>query len=429
MNKNISILAQQDSTKLSTLIIVLSIVFAVLTIMNKYVIFLYPLIVLILTLVQIEFGLSFIILTSGIQFTAMYPSEIGIFNPNAIQIIGMLLLCIIGLTKKRSIRINSTFVVFGLFTLYAFISLVLWAPDRFTAAKMLGKIIVMLLLLLLFSNTTIPVNRLLKMISFSGLISILIFNPIFYWLLEHDIFIDTLGRNRLVGGGFISTAYALFLGTCFIASILLYHYEKNKRYLFYSILFSAYAIMTYTRAVWIALLLTTTIFLIYRKDWLTLIGVFIVLFVLFNTVSQLFFLEGSTARSSQSELDRFSQGRTSLWMNFYHDFLRHPVRGLGLEYTTVYSEDATGILSLHSDPLRILYDLGLVGFCIYILFIILQIWSLIHLSCNMKLLSLFFIFYLICSSTGNVLNYIQLIGFQVFTILGITQQLDKSKQQ
>jgi O-antigen ligase len=405
----------------SYVLVGISILFIVLSFASKYVLLLYPAIVLVLTILNLEWGLSFIILTCGGQFAAQYSQDIGIFNPNALQVLGMIIFCVIGLIRQRDIRLTKSTLVFGILVVYALISIILWSPNRFEAIKMFGKFLVMLSLLVLFSNRTFSLKKLIKLISISGLISLLVFNPIYYWLLDHMIVSEAIGRSRLVGGGFISTAYALFMGICFIASLLVYEYEKDKRYLILSGCFFLYAVLTYTRIVWIALFIIGTIYLIYKKAWITLGLAYLLIFVvLLSTLSGYFLLTDMNQKVDQSEIDKFTQGRSTLWTTFYHEYQKHPIRGLGFEYTTVYSTEETGIFSLHSDPLRLLFDLGIIGLFLYLIFILLQMYNFLHLRGQYFLLTLFLVFYLICSFTGNLFNYIQLIGFHVFALIGIT---------
>jgi O-antigen ligase len=207
------------------------------------------------------------------------------------------------------------------------------------------------------------------------------------------------------------------MGICTISSFVLYRINKKKRYILVCLFFLSYSFLTYTRAVWFGLLCVFIFYLLSRKKWIKLslfLIIFLLVFVIF--LKPLFFLEYNQSNNFWEE---FTQGRNVIWNTFFDMFKEKPIFGLGFEYTTKYSQEYTGIWANHSDPLKVLFELGIIGFSIYLFYVIFQFKSLLKLKYPYDLIILFFIFYLITSFFGNVFNYVQLIGIQVFTLVGL----------
>jgi len=348
---NINKQQYRDFDRYTFYLIVLSIFFIILSFVNKYFLFLYPFFVIILTIINIEYGFSFILLTAGFNFSSVFNETIGVFSLNAIQVIGMLFFCVISLAKFKKIKINTVIKIFLLFISYIFLSLI-FTSAQIEAIKMFGKFLVMFFLLILFKNYNIELSKVLNLIVFSGLISLFVFNPIYYILSGNNILITTNDRIRLEGGGFYSTAYVLFIGICFVASFILYILQKKIQYLFASVIFFLYSILTYTRAAWVALAVVFIIFLILKKEWIK-IGIVAIIFGLlfFMVISKFFFLEGVQIDPRKDFLERFTQSRTYIWSSVYNKFIESPFFGLGFEYSTKYTDQELGITSNHSDPL------------------------------------------------------------------------------
>jgi O-antigen ligase len=331
----------------------------------------------------------------------------------------MLLFCIISILKLKKIKVNTVIKIFALFIAYAFLSLLI-TQVGFAAYTMFGKMLVMLLLLMIFNNSGIELKKVLKLITISGLISIFVFNAIYYFVLGNSIIENSARGIRLVGGASLPTAYALFTGMCFISSLLMYRFEKKLRYFFLAILFMLYSIVTYTRIVWVGLLAVILLYMLLEKKWIKLALICIFVFIVsLSSLTHYFLLDNISMAPGKERLEVISQGRSVIWETFYNKFLEHPVFGLGFEYTTTHSKDLTGIISNHSDPLRILFDLGIVGFLLYSSFVLALVIHLYRRGYPRNYIFLFFAFYFITSLTGNIFNYIQLIGFQAFTLFGM----------
>jgi O-antigen ligase len=421
----------QNNSGLNYYVLVLALVFIILGFISKWAILLYPIIILVLTIRKIEDGLAFIIFTAGISFLSFYPDNIiGPLQSNSIQVIGMILFSVIGLFKLKKIIFRREVLFFIFFLAYVSISIIFTDAIN-DAIRMYGKFILIFLLLLLFSNFNIKFEKLLKLISLSGLISVIFFNFIYYYILKNPIIRESLSRMRLEGGSITPTAYALFLGICFLAAFLYFNYSKNKSYLGLAGLYLAYIFATYSRAAAGAILIVVTIFWIYKKNWMILLITYGVIFViLINYVAFFFLMKGAAYNNGYSQLDVITSGRASLWSAFYNQFKEKPLFGLGFEHTTSTSEDLVGIEAIHSDPLKILFDLGLIGFGLYSLFVLGSIYNFIKLSktnSSLKYILLFFLFYLITSLVGNNFNYPQCIGFTLFVLLGLSMNKESIK--
>ncbi len=401
---------------LKTLII--PVLFIILSFINQNFIFLYPIIIIGLTLKRIDLGFSFIILTLGMEFVGFYDGRIGIFNPNSLQVLGLLFFCVISLFKLKKIRLKITMIIFSFLVIYSLFSLA-FTNAGYASFTMFGKFLVMLLLLIIFGNYAMNLQKTLKLIIISGLISVFVFNFIYYFLLDNEILIFSARGLRLVGGASLPTAYALFMGICFISSLIIFRLLKQWRYLFLASFFFIYSILTYTRAAWVALFMVIVAYLFMGKKWMKILLSVLIILISINWASHYFLLDEVDMAPGKETAEVILQGRNVIWQAFYDKFIEQPVFGLGFEYTTTYSEELTGILSAHSDPLRILFDLGIIGFLIYLAFIINVFVYLYKCDFPNRYILLFFIFYFITSLTGNVFNYIQLIGFQVFALVGI----------
>ena len=411
----------KKNTGISLIALLLAIMFILLSFLSKYLIFLYPLIIVFLTLKKTEDGLAFVIFTLGMDFTGFYDGFIGPLHPNSISVIGMMLFLGIALLKQKKVTVSFPTKIFALFVLYISINLI-FSSAKFEGIKMLGKFLVMLLALALFNNYNIKFYKLMKYFTISGAVSIFVFNTIYYFILGNPILIDFSGRVRLFGGAFWATAYPLFMSVCFISSLLMFRKTKKLPYLIFAGLYFAYAIASYTRAVWVALFIVITFYFIYNKAWVKLVATyFIVFFVLANFLVYFMVLGSATVDQKKTTTERFTAGRSDLWEVFYEKYKEKPIFGLGFEYTMANSERLVGIKAIHSDPLRVLFDLGLFGFLLYGIFIIIQTMKLLKIRKKdpYRYIMLFFIFYFIASLTGNIFNYIQLIGFPMFAMLGL----------
>jgi len=404
--------------------IIIAVVWIILAFANKYMIFLFPLIIVVLTLLKIEYGFAFIIATLGMDFTGFYNNFIGPLHPNSISVIGMLLFLGISIVKLKKVSFSQPSRIFLVFMIYILISLLL-SPAKFEGLKMYGKFLVMFLLLVLFSNFNLDFFKVMKYLLVGGAVSIFVFNTIFYFVLGNPIVAEYTGRLRLFGGNFWATAYPLFMGVCFIASLLLYKKYGKYRYLAFAGLYFAYAIASYTRAVWIALFVVVTLYFVYNKSWFKLTAMFILIFFVFlNVLVYLFVLEGANLDTKKTFTQKFTAGRSDLWEVFYKEFKEQPVLGLGFEYSMKESERLAGIKSMHSDPLRVLFDLGIIGFVFYFWYMFVQGKHLFKIRDlhPYRYVMLFFVFYVLTSLVGNIFNYIQCIGFPVFTLLGLASR-------
>lgn len=420
---------KNECNRISKLSLVFTSLFIVASLINKQIIFFLPIAITVFTIMNIEIAFAVLIFISGINFMGFYSPELaisnqslGMFHPNNIVTISIFLFCVISLIKKPNFNLRGNKIIFLFIISYMAVSLIR-APSLFLGSKLLFKFVILFMLVLLFSQGVIHIKKIVKIISVSGIFTLLIFNPIYYILLKNPIFLtDLSGRVRLMGGAALPPGTAFIFGIIGIVSIVSYELFKEKKYIILSCVYTIYSILTYTRKVWIAFVLVFAVYLIQKKKWKTLIMVYgIGLIISLNFVISLFLLGPMDELSTKSDsIDYVSQGRSVLYETFFSKFLEKPVFGLGLEYTTFFSDKLTGIKTLHSEMLRILFDVGIVGFIMFLIFFVKQYKIISSLKEPYKVLNIVLLFFICNSFFGIVFDAVHGAGIIMFSIIGAT---------
>ncbi len=407
-------------------IAVLAVVYILILFKVRLLIFLFPAVVLFLSGIRLEYGFSLIVYMSGINFMSFQNPDLatqnastGFFHPNNILTVSVLLFCIVAIIKQKKLIITPPAKALLFFVSYMFVSL-LFTPAKLLGLKLIVKFIILVLVLSVFSMNIMRFKKIIRIVSVSGLFSIFIFNPIFYFVMGNRFIWDDFGRFRITSGGMLPPGAGTLFGMLFVVTLIAYDIFREKKFLLLNILYAAYAVATYTRKIWISMFAALSAYFILKKDWFKLTVFYVLVFFIFsNFIIYMFLLEGAYKDSGKSNsIERVSQGRSTLYSTFFERFSKKPVTGLGIEYTTMFSEKLTGIRTLHSETLRILYDEGILGFMVYLGFVF-SLWKYINKSAfPYRLGIILFVFFFLNSVPGIVFDNVYSSGLIFFSIMG-----------
>jgi len=296
--------------------------------------------------------------------------------------------------------------------------------EYITSIVNLIMIIVVVYYLFLNLNTIEKIEKISIFIAqLSFIISAL---AVFYFFLVFQQRIEGISSN--------SNYFAYYMGIGFISSLF---FEKESIYKIFKLLIMFYAVfLTQSRSILLSLILVLFFYGLLKskskKMNIIVIPVFLSIILLL-----VYFVMNSSERFNDINEDASSLQRVQIWIISYNIFLDHPFFGIGYgqfinEFKHYFSDSMYDLnftlvnmdmLVTHNDYLRIITELGLIGFIVFISFITFQVKSVFTIlkkydkKIGYALLSLL-IFNLLFSFAHNNMNsllfwYISMLPFHI----------------
>jgi O-antigen ligase len=241
---------------------------------------------------------------------------------------------------------------------------------------------------------------------------------------------------RLSGGASHRNPFSFSMVCATGLSTALYMILRGKKYLLFSLIGSTVVLLTVTRIAILALVVVMGTLAFQRGFWKGLAFVMIAVVVLLNyePLERRMFYQGSEASYTAlmeepvrilTDID--DTGRLSAWSAGISEmFLKSPLVGMGIGSSTgIEYELGNRLTVMHSEAIRILAELGLVGaFLCLIAYLSLtrriiavkpQMPSAITVACRLAFPSLL-IGYLVICMTDNAFDYYTMLGQNIFAI-------------
>lgn len=239
--------------------------------------------------------------------------------------------------------------------------------------------------------------------------------------------------GSLPGHGFMAAEMIglLLLGACYAS----FYACGSHRHLYFYLSMIAITFVALVRGPIVAMLscmpLTVAPFKLSKR-----IAIFILVvisaIVIFNTerVQQRMFTSGSGSMSDVrwDNPDFKKSGRTTFADILWPGFNANPIFGNGFNaYRSIFSEAGLEKALPHNDWLKLLHDTGIVGACLYLFTMLLQIFFLVQIarwSTGAHRMLAYgaataFIPYMLIMFTDNVILYVQFFGNLHFALIGI----------
>jgi len=320
-------------------------------------------------------------------------SSIGGINADALKLLAVFMggTVILLAANKRPINLLMNFKFHLFFICYATVSLI-WCEDVIYGLRMIAKLIAPLLLLLMFQislSSQDSISKTEKWI-FGGGILIIVLS-----LVASALGLSTGKAHpipRFTLPYINANPFSFYMLTLSLFSLCSFYYERRKYYLFIFLLFSIFCILPLTRITIAAYFVSLAMFFFFvsrKKMNAVLIPVllFFISFYIFTTVDILkkrsFFRPDEVTFLSVLEnpvkfLDQIdTSGRSNLWSKSLDRFFwNNPVIGTGIGSTQHYfytGKHKNRIGIMHSDYIRLLCELGVIGCALFIVVFLLYI--------------------------------------------------------
>ncbi len=373
---------------------------------------------------------------------------LGGFNISSMVELSVMLGCllVIALNNRRTTPLFSRFLPHAVFLLFAALG-ILWSSHAVYGFRMLAKLAAPPLFLLACAaclRSESDVKAFEKTIIWSAFISLLLgFSNYFFkyapvYVSNEMQYLTVPGSSPALFSFHISVAALLALGA--------YLFGKRGRHLFLALLFSVAVFMAFTRISMAGLAIALALLIILspvpapvKLMFPILVGCALITAVFVNpTMKARMFTDprNVSVRAATSDpgsllSNLHSSGRFRAWdvaLNKF--FYPSPVYGAGTGATQAWFYEGTRahIGVLHSDYLRILCELGIVGLLLFGMAMIGYARGLLKAFKRQKLYDKKYgsvalaclVFYLITLTTDNALDYVMPFGNYVFCLIAIS---------
>jgi O-antigen ligase len=399
--------------------IVAAVIFFIACFIVPEVIYLYPILIIVLTVISFDRGLQFVFLTLGVNYALFWNNTNMALHPNAFITVGQIIFILIGLFKSRTIRVNNKSAWLLIFVFLSIAS-VFYAPSITDAIFVLATLILFALALVLFSTQFVSsVSHIFNLILLNGLILLSVVYPLQLLLTERPLFVNDIDRGlRFAAGGVHPVPLSFYFVLLMYASLHLYGQTKKLRYLLFTPIALVGSLLTQTRITYIGLVVTLFIFMYHKKKLRYLVpGSAAIIILLYDRIVSFFFK--TNALYYQPTIAFITGGRINFWLQSWTYFTQHPYFGIGLGGTKVFLEATSGFSVPHNEYVRILTETGIFGFIPFIIFVVLQLETLVKKRQNALIILCLFIFFLIASFTDSLIDYNIYFTFPVFCLLGL----------
>jgi O-antigen ligase len=380
----------------------------------------------------------------------------GGFNMSAMVELSIMFgsLLVIGLNMQRGSSFISKCFPHVVFLLFAAAG-VLWAQNPAYGVRMLAKFSAPLFFLLACTSclrTRPDVKSFEKAIMWSAWLSLVLAlsNYVFKYapaFVSNKItFLTVPGSSGAVFSFHMSVAALLALGT--------YIYGKTRRHLFMTLLFSAAVFMAFTRISMVGLIIASSLLVmlspgskIVRLAFPLLVGCgFLILIFVNPTLKTRMFTDPGNVSAGAAASDPSSllvhvhgSGRFEAWeIALNRFFYPNPIYGAGTGATQAWFYQGTRahIGVLHSDYLRILCELGVVGLVLFGIAMIGYAGGLVKALRRNKLYDKKYssvalaclLFYLITMATDNSLDYVLPFSNYLFCLVAISAFVERMRR-
>jgi O-antigen ligase len=231
----------------------------------------------------------------------------------------------------------------------------------------------------------------------------------------------------------LSNEFAFYLGIIILVFVLRQFYLHRKVEHAVNIFIFAGALVcllyTYTRGVWLSLLLSLGCIAVFEKRfrrWLIILTLICIPLFSDNILNRFDDLINPPKYGTNSLVSRFEIYKALL----FKAFPEQPFLGFGLGVSQEALRQYLGYKNIpHNDYIRVLVETGILGFIVYVVFlgkIFFYLLGLIRRKVNFHANTVFFgilIFYLISSMAQNSFFHISSAGY-IFVLMGLAQKIN-----
>jgi len=344
-------------------------------------------------------------------------------------------------THRRSLKVAIKFPLFIAFIIFCSASIA-WSENIAHGMRFLIKLVSPLLMMMLCYATatrTEFAERLERsvLICCGAVMALSFLNYAAGGIDVASARVDWSSRSILTAPYMSPANYSFLMASGAILSLNKFMSFRRAIHLALCLVFSACVFLAFTRISigGLSIALTCSLFLLSKSNLtrillpLALIIGLVSSFALYEPLRQRMFFSGSSVDISTSNVQKLSEsidtsGRTLLWERAFKKFDDNNILiGAGLGSVDGWLADKLGGTRLHSEYLRLYFDVGLIGLSLYVLFLIFCLIKSISLlgkartkqtkyyaSLSISML----IFFSITLFTDNSLNYVTELGFYVF---------------
>ncbi|MBA5875047.1 MAG: hypothetical protein GDA66_10930 [Nitrospira sp. CR1.2] len=372
--------------------------------------------------------------------------DLGRLDLYAIRLLGLwvaaFVVCFLHVGKVISLivrfRFHALFLVFAVLTL-------MWAPSLLYGSRMLAKLtapFLFMLMVLVVVSTHAHVRRIETVLLATGVLAVAV--ELGTWLSGYRF----EGKVGLGIPGLGPAASSAHLAVLSIFAFALYRYSRSAMHFTLMVGFAVAAAAGFTRITIVGLFVGFSSVLFVSSRGFTkyvlpsiTIAALPASFLFSDTLRYRMFKGGhipsldTIAHDPSSTFDYVhGSGRFDAWSYVIeHFFLPNPWLGAGAGTTQhyFYTHPAIGLNAIHSEYVRILAELGLVGFAIFAMMVISYVLSLRQvLTVSTDALTKrttagaigALLFYIVFMATDNAIDYVTSCGIFVFAMIAISQR-------
>lgn len=347
--------------------------------------------------------------------------------------------------KIASHPISKIFAVWIAFLIIpALISFINFGPLGGLAAREFVRVFTMFFIFNLFFNLpkTQDMQNVISYLFLSLIIPVVV--SLYQVITGTGLYIEQLNIYRAYGTFAHPNSFALFLVLFITLSIWMLIKTKNKIWYMAIIVQLVCLVFTFSFSGFLLLILVFSFLVLKLKiSQKLLLGISIVsfLFIFINTNEfkirweRIKKIDLKRTIEQQEVVDSFTW-RVVNWMNLFNMWKEKPILGYGLQSVEIINPWKTteGVgYGAHNDYLKFLVETGLIGFLIYLIFVV-KVGCILYKEvkdCKQKelqfLLYILFSFFVSHQIVSGVDNYITVTAFQVYywAILGLSLNLNR----
>ena len=399
--------------------------------------------------------MRFLLFTGAISLSFIvgertFLTSIGGISPTAFKLFAVMIAGIIILgAEKRAINLAINIKFHLLFITYATLSLI-WCEDVIYGLRNIAKLLAPPLLLLIF-QIALPseqeIRKTEKWIFLGGIFIIIL-----------GIIADALGLKpsqyhsipRFTIPHLNPSPFSFYMLMLTLFSIVSFYYDRKNIYLLLFFLFSIFCVLPLTRITIGALLISLMVFLVLItrnkiiKTIMFLSPIFLIPFFIFLSTSisilkERMFLNpeivsfSTIFQNPKLFLEQLNtSGRTTLWSFALEKFFqKNPLWGSGAGATQHFFYEKFGRGVVHSEYIRLLCELGIIGCTFFIIVFLLYLADMYKIWQRAKEITtkkyaltaiLCLTSYLIISITDNAIDYVFHLSMYVFAFTAFAYQ-------
>ena len=415
--------------------------------------------VFLFTLINIAFRwplvvVGFLLVTGSLSWSfvtgeeKVFFSSLGGLDINGVRLLGVIVAFSIVLFVRPEGRARMlTLKPYVVFLMVAAVGL-LYTWNFNSGIRLWSKLLypyIIFCIILVEVNDEVTLRRMVRVFFWAALVAFISIPVSLYFGLGTEFEADMI---KLGGGATHRSPFAFFVMCVTCISASLYIYLKERKYLWMTILGSVAVFFSLTRIAIAGLLVALGTIYFRRSVWKGIIVmVFLVTIVAnYEPLSRRMFYGGSTTtwtdlivEPSRFFTDVNAMGRFPAWgAGILGMFAKSPVMGMGIGSTTGIEYEAGNYLTaMHSEVVRILAEMGLVGITLFLFayFHLIrkvnadrsQHDSSLTAACTLAVPAMVMGFFVTCF-TDNSLDYYTMLGQNIFAIAALaikSRELDQ----